>query len=447
MKAVTFKGGFHPHFDGKELSKNSPIMDLEIDTEMVFPMFQHIGSLATPIVKVGDDVLVGQKIGEASSFISANVLSSVSGKVKKIENRRVANGSFSPCIVIENDKEYRTIEGYGEERDYTKLSKEEILDIIKEAGIVGLGGAGFPTHVKLSPKSPDEIDYILINAAECEPYLTSDYRLMLEKSDSLINGIKIILSLFDNARAVIGLEDNKSDLIELFEKKLQNENKIKVCPLQTKYPQGGERSLIKAITLRELMTPSLPADIGCIVINSSTSIAISEAVSYSRPLIDRVITVTGKLVEEPKNYRVRLGVSHLSIMEKIGGFTKEPVKIISGGPMMGTALLNLDIPVVKTSGSILAFEIDDVKEQKETACIKCARCVDVCPSRLNPVLMMDYALRSDFENFESILGMECVECGACTYVCPAKRPLTQAFKRSKQSVLAIRKIRASKEAK
>ncbi len=445
MGMPTFSGGVHPEYDGKALTMNSPIKDLPISGEMVYPMFQHIGAAANPVVKVGDEVLVGQKIGEATSFVSANIISSVSGKVKKIENRRIANGSMSNCVVIENDEEYKTVDGFGQERDFAKLSKQEILDIIKEAGIVGMGGAGFPTHVKLSPPKPDEIDYILVNAAECEPYLTSDYRMMLERPEDIINGVKIVLSLFDNAKAVIGIEDNKPEAIDVLTKLCENEAKIKVCPLKTKYPQGGERSIIKAITLREINHRMLPADVGCVVQNVTTIIAISDAVSHSKPLVERVMSLTGDAIANPANYKVRLGVLHSAVVESAGGFKTEPTKLISGGPMMGMALYTLDIPVVKTSGSVLAMTVDDVANQPETPCIKCGRCVEACPSHITPVIMMDYALRTDKENFEKVHGMECIECGSCSYVCPAKRPLTQAFKLMRQTILADRKNAPKKE--
>lgn len=447
MVMPTFRGGIHPKYDGKELTMNIPIEKLEVLGEMVYPLSQHIGSAANPIVGIGDEVVVGQKIAEASSFISANILSSVSGKVKKIEKRRTINGSLVDSIIIENDEKYTTLPEYGKFRDYQSLSREEILKIIKEAGIVGLGGAGFPTHIKLNPKNRDEIDYILINAAECEPYLTSDYRMMLERPADILNGIKIVLSLFENAKAIIGIEDNKQEAIEVLTKLCEQENKIKVCPLKTKYPQGGERSIIKAITLREINHKMLPADVGCIVQNVSTIIAISDAVSYNKPLIEKVITLTGDAFKKPANYKVRVGCLHSKVVEAVGGFEKEPTKIVSGGPMMGIAMFDLDVPVTKAASSILALSIDDVSNQIETACIKCDRCVDVCPSHITPVIMMDYALRMDKENFEKVNGMECIECGSCSYVCPAKRPLTQAFKLMRQSILTDRKIAALKEAR
>ena len=266
--------------------------------------------------------------------------------------------------------------------------------------------------------------------------------MMLERPEDIINGIKIVLSLFDNAKAVIGIEDNKPEAVDILTKLCEKENKIKVCPLKTKYPQGGERSIIKAITLREINHKMLPADVGCVVQNVSTIIAISDAVSYNKPLVEKVMTLTGDAMSVPANYRVRLGCSHKAVLEAAGGFSKEPTKIVSGGPMMGIAMFTLDIPVTKTAASILAMTIDDVSNQAETPCIKCDRCVDVCPSFITPVIMMDYALRLDKEGFEKVKGMECIECGSCSYVCPAKRPLTQAFKLMRQHILADRRMAA-----
>ena len=445
MGLATFIGGVHP-YEGKELSMEHPITVLQPKgVEMVFPLSQHIGAPAKPLVAVGDEVLVGQIIAEAGGFISANVISSVSGKVKKIEPRRVANGSMVNSIIIEDNKEYNTIEGFGEKRDYIRLSKDKIRKIVKDAGIVGLGGAGFPTHVKISPKNEDEINYIIVNAAECEPYLTSDYRLMMEEPKKIIEGLKIILQLFPNATGIIGIENNKPKAIEKLKAFAQNEPKIEVVELYTKYPQGGERSLIYACTKRKLNSSLLPADVGCIVDNVDTVVSIYNAVAESTPLIRRILTVTGDAITTPQNFNVRTGTNYQELIEAAGGFKEEPRKILSGGPMMGQALFTLDIPVTKASSSITTFLHDEVEENPETPCIKCGRCIDVCPSYLVPVLMMEKALNDDTEGFEKLNGMECVECGSCAYVCPAKRPLTQGFKYMRQAVAAKRRAEAAKK--
>ena len=291
MGLATFKGGVHP-YEGKELSENKPVQILMPKGDMVYPMSQHIGAPANPLVKKGDKVLVGQKIGEAGGFISANVICSVSGTVKAIEPRRVANGSMVNSVIVENDGEYTTIEGLGADRDPAKLSKQEIRDIVKEAGIVGLGGAGFPTHVKLTPKDENAIEYILVNGAECEPYLTSDYRMMLEEPEKIVGGLKVILQLFDNAKGIIGIENNKPEAIKILKDLVKDEPRIEVCELLTKYPQGGERSLIYAATGRKVNSSMLPADAGCIVNNIDTVIAIYMAVCKTTPLMRRIVTVT-----------------------------------------------------------------------------------------------------------------------------------------------------------
>ena len=372
MSNATFRGGVHP-YEGKELSKDLPIKQVNLPGEYVFPMAQHIGAPATPIVEKGDKVLVGQKIGEASGFISANICSSVSGTVKAVEPRMLLNGSKATCVVIENDEEYKGIEGLGEERDYTKLSKDEIRDIVKEAGVVGMGGAGFPTNVKLAPKEPDKIDYILVNGAECEPYLTSDYRQMLEYTDQIVGGLKVMLKLFDNAKGVICIEDNKPDAIAKMQEAVKNEDRMEVLPLKTKYPQGGERTLIYAATGRKIYSAKLPADAGCIVDNVSTVIAIYRAVCRQTPLIQGVLTLTGDAFNTPVNVEVRLGCNHADLVPEGDGFKTEPVKIISGGPMMGFAFFDLDVPVTKTSSSILALTKDEVAEYEPTPCIRCGR--------------------------------------------------------------------------
>ena len=438
MGLATFKGGIHP-YEGKELSESKPVSVLQPKGEMVFPLSQHIGAPAKPLVAKGDHVLVGQKIGEPGGFISACIISSVSGTVKSLEPRMVANGAMVPSIIVENDGMYETVEGFGEDRDPKTLSKEEIRDIVKEAGIVGLGGAGFPTHVKLTPKDESAIDTIIVNGAECEPYLTSDYRMMLEEPLSIIKGLNVILQLFDNAKGVIGIENNKPDAIQKMTELVKDEPRITVCPLLTKYPQGGERSLIYAVTGRKINSSMLPADAGCIVDNVDTVISIYNAVCKTTPLIRRIITVTGDAIANPQNYSVRTGTSYKELLEASGGFKTEPEKIISGGPMMGQALFNLEIPVTKTSSALTCMTKDEVAIHAPSACIRCGRCVSVCPSHVVPQMMMDAAERSDIERFTALNGMECCECGCCTYVCPAKRPLTQAFKEMRKVVAASRK--------
>lgn len=438
MGLATFKGGIHP-YEGKELSESKPVSVLQPKGEMVFPLSQHIGAPAKPLVAKGDHVLVGQKIGEPGGFISACVISSVSGTVKALVPRMVANGAMVPSIIVENDGEYETVEGFGRDRDPKTLSKEDIRNIVKEAGIVGLGGAGFPTHVKLTPKDESAIDTIIVNGAECEPYLTSDYRMMMEEPESIIKGLNVILQLFDNAKGVIGIENNKPEAIKKMTELVKDEPRITVCPLLTKYPQGGERSLIYAVTGRKINSSMLPADAGCIVDNVDTVISIYNAVCKTTPLIRRIITVTGDAIANPQNYSVRTGTSYKELLEASGGFKTEPEKVISGGPMMGQALFNLEIPVTKTSSALTCMTKDEVAVHAPSACIRCGRCVSVCPSHVVPQMMMDAAERSDIERFTALNGMECCECGCCTYVCPAKRPLTQAFKEMRKTVAASRK--------
>ena len=440
MSNATFRGGVHP-YEGKELSKDLPIKQVNLPGEYVFPMAQHIGAPATPIVEKGDKVLVGQKIGEASGFISANICSSVSGTVKAVEPRMLLNGSKATCVVIENDEEYKGIEGLGEERDYTKLSKDEIRDIVKEAGVVGMGGAGFPTNVKLAPKEPDKIDYILVNGAECEPYLTSDYRQMLEYTDQIVGGLKVMLKLFDNAKGVICIEDNKPDAIAKMQEAVKNEDRMEVLPLKTKYPQGGERTLIYAVTGREINSTMLPADVGCVVDNVETVTSVYKAVILGQPVISRNVTVTGDGIRTPKNFSVLTGTDLSELVDAAGGLKEKIAKAISGGPMMGFALYDLHIPCTKTTSSLLFLERDAVSEAKQiqTACINCGRCVSVCPGHVVPARLATLAEHGDMAGFEKMDGMECCECGCCSYICPAKRPLTQSIKSMRKMVLAERK--------
>lgn len=320
-----------------------------------------------------------------------------------------------------------------------EMTKEEILNAIGEAGIVGMGGAGFPTRVKLSPKEPDKIDFVIANCAECEPYITADYRRMLEDPELLVGGMKVILSLFDNAKGIFGVEDNKPDCIEKLRELTQNEPRMEVMALKTKYPQGAERQLIYAVTGRAINSTMLPADAGCVVDNVETIINIYQAVTKGIPSMERVVTVSGDAVNEPGNFKVLFGTNQMELIEAAGGFKNEPEKVISGGPMMGFAMFTLDTPVTKTSSSILCFSKDEVAKLEPTACINCGRCVDACPSRIIPSRLADYAEHHDEAAFVKQNGLECVECGSCSYVCPAKRPLKQAIGSMRKIALANRK--------
>ncbi len=438
MGMATFKGGIHP-YDGKNLSKDKAMKVIMPKGDLVFPLSQHIGAPASPVVAVGDTVLMGQTIAEGTGFISASICSSVSGKVKAIAKHLVASGNMVESIIIENDGEYKAVEGYGIKRDYTKMTKEEIRASVKSAGIIGMGGAGFPTHVKLTPKDDNAIDYVIINGAECEPYLTSDYRMMLEYPNEIVTGLKIVLSLFPNAKGIIAVEANKPEAIQAMQQAVENESNISVKVLKTKYPQGAERKLVYATCGRKLNSSLLPADVGCVVNNIDTIYAIYQAVCENIPSIRRVITVTGDAIAEPGNFIVKTGTSYKELVEVAGGFTEEPEKVIAGGPMMGMALYDIDVPVTKASSALLAMKMDPVAEVEQSNCIKCGRCVTVCPCQLVPAMMAKAVKQEDLDKFISLQGMECYECGCCTYACPAKIPLTQYFKKARKAVIASRK--------
>ncbi len=432
---VTIKGGVYP-YEGKDLSMDKPIKEILPKGELVFPMMQHIGKMSKPLVAKGDNVLKGQKIGELSGIISANVISSVSGKVKAVEPRLTTSGHFIESVVIENDNEYKTVEGFGERRDPSSLSKEEIRHIIEEAGIVGLGGATFPTHVKLTPSDDNKIEYVIANGTECEPYLTSDYRVMVEMPEKVVGGLKIILSLFPNAKGIIAIEDNKPEAITKLKELVANEKDIEVKVLASKYPQGGERQLIYSVTGRLMNHHLLPAQIGCLVNNVFTIASVYMAVAESTPLLTKIITVTGSAIKEPQNFRVLNGTNTAELVDAAGGFEEKPEKIVCGGPMMGQAMYDLDVPVGKYSSGLLCFTFDESAYWEQTSCIHCGRCVEVCPSLLLPLRMYKATSRYDEEAFIRLDGLECMECGCCSYICPAKIRLTQSFTESKKSIIA-----------
>lgn len=434
---LTFHGGIHP-YDGKDLSKDKPIKDVLPKGDLVYPLSQHIGAPAVPIVKKGDHVLTGQKIAEAGGFVSAPIYATVSGTVKAIEPHRVVVGDAVNSIVIENDGKYDEVD-YGVCKPLNQHTKEEIIKKIQEAGVVGMGGAGFPTHVKLSPKEPEKIEYVIVNCAECEPYLTSDYRVMMETPERIVGGLKCIMALFDQAQGILAVEDNKPDCIEKLKELVKGESNIKVKALKTKYPQGAERQLIYAATGRAINSDMLPADAGCVVNNVDTVSAIYGAVLENKPLMYRVVTVTGDAVADPRNFRVRIGTNYHELIEEAGGFKEEPVKIVSGGPMMGFGLFDLDVPTTKTASALLCMTQDDVSAFEPSACINCGMCVEVCPGRVLPARLAKAAAHGDKDTFRSLNGMECCECGCCSFICPAKRPLTQQIKSMRKMILADRR--------
>ncbi len=438
MAVFTFKGGVHP-FGGKKMSREKEITAYLPQGELVYPLSQHIGAPAVPLVKKGDRVIVGQKIAEAAGFVSANIHSSVSGTVKAIEKRLTPGGNSVNSIVIENDGQYEQIDFSANIKNLETLYREDVIDIIKEAGIVGMGGAGFPTHVKLSPKNESDIDTIIVNGAECEPYLTSDYRRMIEEPQKVITGLEIVVNLFDRARGIIAIEDNKPDAIKILKKLAKGKPRISVRALKTKYPQGAERQLIYASTGRYINSKMLPADAGVIVHNVDTIISIYEAVIEGKPLMSRVVTVTGDCISDPRNFIVPLGTSFRELIEAAGGYKIDPAKVIAGGPMMGKAVFSLDIPVTKGTSAILALSHDDVEKAVPSACIKCGRCIDICPGRVMPNKLADLAEHGKLDSFVDNGGMECCECGCCSYVCPAKRHLTQTIAGTRKIVLAKKK--------
>ena len=438
MGKLTFRGGIHP-YEGKELSKDHPIEKYLPKGDLVYPLSQHIGAPSVPCVKKGDTVLAGQKIADAGGFVSVPLHASVSGTVKGIEKHLNATGSMVDCIVIENDQQYQEVE-YQEAR-LEDLTKEEILNRIKEGGVVGMGGAGFPTHVKLAPKDPSRIEYILVNGAECEPYITSDYRRMIEEPEKVVKGLQVILTLFDSAKGYICIEDNKPDCRAKMKELVKDIDRIEVKEVMTKYPQGGERTLIYAATGREINSSMLPADVGCVVDNVETVISVYKAVILGRPVNSRVVTMSGDGIKEPKNLLVLSGTDMSELVDAAGGLKAKIAKAISGGPMMGFALYDLHVPCTKTTSAFLFLEHDAVSEAQEiqTACINCGRCVSVCPGHVLPARLAKLAERGDMAGFEAMDGMECCECGCCSYICPAKRPLTQSIKSMRKMVLASRR--------
>src|SRR6056297_1505522 len=437
-KGLTFRGGIHPpHF--KKQTEKSPIEEATLPKEVVIPLHQHIGAPCEPTVAVGDKVKVGQKIGDTKAFVSAPVHSSVSGVVTKIDKRNTPGGSKTNSVTIQVDGMQEVSEEVKPKGDLENLQKDDILKIVKEAGLTGMGGAGFPTHVKLSPPEGKKIDIIIINGAECEPYLTSDHRMMLEHPEKVVLGTKAIMKALDVKNGVIGIEKNKPDAVKIMKKAVENEESLTVSELQTKYPQGGEKSLIYAVTKREVPSGGLPMDVGAVVQNIGTVSALAEAITTGMPVVQRVVTITGSAVKEPKNLLVKIGTKFKDVVEQCGGYTDDLGKIINGGPMMGIAQYTDDVPVIKGTSGILILNQEDAQKPEPSNCIRCGKCVDICPSGLQPLMISKNSLMRKFDEAEEYNAMDCIECGSCSFVCPSKRPLVDAIRVAKQEITAKRK--------
>ncbi len=427
-----YYGGVHP-VEGKEPTEALPLVEFPAPETIVIPLSQHLGAPATACVAVGDTVKVGQKIGEAAGFISAPVHSSVSGTVIAIEDRPHASRGTCLSVVIKNDGLNTIHESVKPNKPLEELSVEEIISIVKEAGIVGMGGAGFPTYVKLQPGKP--IEAVLINACECEPMLTADHRVLLEQADDVIYGLKAVMKAVAAPKGIIVIEDNKPDAIELMQSKVENEEGIEVLVAHTKYPQGGEKMLIKYALNRSVPSGKLPADVGACVSNVSTVKAIADAIKTGMPLIERVTTVTGKYIPNPGNFIVKVGTSAEALVNHCGGVTNPEAVIKAGGPMMGFPQTTLDTPIMKGSNGIITVDADNAEAQP---CIKCGRCVDVCPMELKPLYFYKYAKEENWEGFKKENVMDCMECRCCEYICSSKLPLVSMIKTGKNAVRGMK---------
>lgn len=437
------KGGVHP--PENKLSADKKIEVLPLPKSVFIPVAQHIGAPATSLVNKGDDVKVGQIIAKSSGFVSTNIHSSVSGKVKKVDLAADSSGYPKQGIFIDVAGD-EWMEEIDRSEDLVKEIKPDgpaIVQKIQDAGIVGLGGATFPTHVKLVPPKGMKAEVLLINGVECEPYLTSDHRLMLEKADEILVGTQILMKAMNVAKAAIGIENNKPDAIKLLSEKAKSYSGIHVVPLKVKYPQGGEKQLIKAVTGKEVPSGGLPIAVGAVVSNVGTAFAVYEAIQKNKPLFERVVTVTGKSVAKTSNFKVRIGTATSELIEAAGGLPENTGKIISGGPMMGRALASLDVPVTKGTSGILVMQDQEAKRVSYMECIRCSRCVQVCPMGLEPYLLMTFGQRQIFDRAEEDRVMDCIECGSCSYTCPSNRPLLDYIRFGKGKVGQI--IRSRKK--
>ncbi len=438
VKHGTFKGGIHPPYRKESTTTVSfgygPAPDV-----VVIPMSLHIGAPCTPIVKKGDSVFLGQKIGQANGFVSAPIHSSVSGKVIAVEEKPHPNGDLVMAVVIESDGEDKidpNIKPYG---SLDQMDSEAIKKMIVEAGIVGLGGATFPAHVKLAIPPDKNVDCIILNGAECEPYLTADHHLMLNSAEKVVKGLIIAMKAVGVSKGIIGVEDNKMDAIKVLEQAIGDDSRIELYSLPTKYPQGAEKQLITAVTGREVPSGGLPADVGVVVLNVGTAAQIAETLETGMPLYKRNLTCVGDAIKNPQTLEVRVGVSLQAVIDQCGGFSVEPEKVIMGGPMMGVAQFQTNVPVIKATSGILCLTKETAFTPEPSNCIRCGKCVSVCPVHLQPLHLSEYSLRYMWEKCEENHAMDCIECGSCSFICPAKRTLVSSIRVAKREIMAQRR--------
>lgn len=436
------KGGVHP--EENKISHDSPIQVQPVPKTVSILLGQHIGKPATPVVNRGDEVKVGTLIAKADGFVSANIHSSVSGKVKKIETILDASGYQKPCITIQCDGEdiwEETIDRTPEIVRDIKLSSEEIIQRIAECGIVGMGGATFPTNVKLMPPKDATPECVIINGAECEPYLTADHRTLLERGEEVLIGLQILMKSVSVTKGYVAIENNKRDAIDKLTQLASSMPGIEIVPMKVKYPQGGEKQLIDTVLKRRVASGKLPVTEGAIVQNVGTALAVYEAVQKHKPLVERVVTVTGKAVKNPCNLLVRIGTPLSELIETAGGMPRSTAKLVSGGPMMGKAVYSDEIPVAKGTSGVLMLLEEDTKRRPMRNCIRCAKCVGACPMGLNPAFLMRDTVYRDWDALEANHVYDCIECGSCSFICPANRPLLDHIRMGKGRVMAIRRAR------
>lgn len=443
MSSKTFHGGIHPK-EYKELTENLAFETFPFPDEIILPLSQHLGKESKSLVKKGEDVKPGQMIAQAEGFVSAPVHSSVAGKVMSLGKEQTSSGFPKDSIVIKRNGTVESENILLEPLNTETITPDEIRERVALAGIVGQGGAAFPTSVKLSPPKDKRIDVVILNGCECEPYLTRDYRFMIERPDDLISGLKLIMKALGVNRGVIGIEDNKPEAIELLLNKVKYEHGLEVVSLKTKYPQGAEKMLIKAVTGKEVPPGKLPMDVGAVIQNIGTAIAIHDAIVKGEALITAALTVSGKGIKNPKNLIVPIGTSVQNVIDYCGGVTDDAVKIVVGGPMMGVAQFDLQAPVMKATSGILVLTKDEVAENPETPCLRCGQCVGACPLNLMPTKLARYSQLNRFEDAEGAGVTVCMECGTCSYTCPANIPLVQWIRLGKQKVLQMQKERAAK---